>query len=100
MPEQTKYNDSRRVLLQDSILSVLASLLSILLLRWLTGEVPGFVTIVLRWIGCSLLASLAGYFATGCYRYVRRYATIRSLGHVVLAIVVKEAVLAVLLGEL
>ena len=97
MPEQTKYNDSRRVLLQDSILSVLASLLSILLLRWLTGEVPGFVTIVLRWIGCSLVASLAGYFATGCYRYVRRYATIRSLGHVVLAIVVKEAVLAVLL---
>ena len=97
MPEQTKYNDSRRVLLQDSILSVLASLLSILLLRWLTGEVPGFVSIVLRWIGCSLVASLAGYFATGCYRYVRRYATIRSLGHVVLAIVVKEAVLAVLL---
>lgn len=97
MPEQTKYNDSRRVLLQDSILSVLASLLSILLLRWLTGEVPGFVTIVLRWIGCSLVASLAGFFATGCYRYVRRYATIRSLGHVVLAIVVKEAVLAVLL---
>ena len=97
MPEQTKYNDSRRVLLQDSILSVLASLLSILLLRWLTGEVPGFVSIVLRWIGCSLVASLAGFFATGCFRYVRRYATIRSLGHVVLAVVVKEAILAAVL---
>ena len=94
MPEQTKYNDSRRVLLQDSILSVLASLLSILLLRWLAGEVPGFISIVLRWIGFALVASLAGFFATGCYHYVRRYATIRSLGHVVLGIVVKEAVLA------
>lgn len=95
MPDPSKYNDSRRVLLQDSILSVLASLLAILLLRWLTGELPGFVTTVLRWIGCSLVASLAGFFATGCFRYVRRFATIRSLGHVVLAIVVKEAVLAV-----
>ena len=92
-----KYHDSRRVLLQDSILSVLASLLAVLLMRWLTSAVPGFVSIVLRWLGCALVASLAGFFATGCYRYVRRYATVRSLGHVVLAIVVKEALLAVVL---
>ena len=92
-----KYNDSRRVLLQDSILSVLASLLAVLLMRWLTSAVPGFISIVLRWLGCALVASLAGFFATGCYRYVRRYATIRSLGHVVLAVIVKEALLAVVL---
>ncbi len=92
-----KYHDSRRVLLQDSILSVLASLLAVLLMRWLTSAVPGFVSIVLRWLGCALVASLVGFFATGCYRYVRRYATIRSLGHVVLAVVVKEALLAVVL---
>lgn len=97
MPAPTKYLDSRKVLLQDSILSVLASLLSILLLRWLAGEVPGFVTVVLRWMGCALAASLAGFFTTGCYHYVRRYATIRSLGHVVLAIVVKELILAAVL---
>lgn len=75
-----KYHDSRRVLLQDSILSVLASLLAVLLIRWLTSAVPEFVSIVLRWLGCALVASLAGFFATKCYRYVRRYATIRSLG--------------------
>lgn len=98
MPSPGKYNDSRKVLLQDSILSVLASLLSILLVRWLTEGVPGFASIVLRWMGCALAASLIAFFATGCYRYVRRYATIRSLGHVVLAIVVKEILLLVTLG--
>lgn len=98
MPSPGKYNDSRKVLLQDSILSVLASLLSILLVRWLTEGVPGFVSIVLRWMGCALVASLLGFFATGCHRYVRRYATIRSLGHVVLAIVIKEILLLVALG--
>ena len=98
MPSPGKYNDSRKVLLQDSILSVLASLLSILLVRWLTEGVPGFVSIVLRWMGCALVASLLGFFATGCYRYVRRYATIRSLGHVVLAIIIKEILLLVALG--
>ena len=97
MSDPTKYNDSRKVLLLDSVLSVLASLLALLLLRWLTSAVPGFITIVLRWIGCALIASLAGFFITGCYHYVRRYATIRSLGHIVLAIGVKEIILAVVL---
>lgn len=97
MPGQEEYHDSRKVLLQDSILSVLASLLSVLLIRWLTAAVPGFVSIVLRWLGCAFVASLVGFFTTNCYRYVRRYATIRSLGHVVMAIVVKEILLAVVL---
>lgn len=97
MSDPTKYNDSRKVLLLDSVLSVLASLLALLLLRWLTSAVPGFISIVLRWIGFSLVASLAGFFITGCYHYVRRFATIRSLGHVVLAVVAKEAILAVVL---
>lgn len=97
MSDPTNYNDSRKVLLLDSALSVLASLLALLLLRWLTSAVPGFISIVLRWIGFSLVASLAGFFITGCYHYVRRFATIRSLGHVVLAVVAKEAILAVVL---
>ena len=98
MPDKdSKYVDSRMVLLQDSILSVLASLLAFLLLRWLTEPILGFTTLVLRWLGCALVASLIGYLATGCYRFVRRYATIRSLGHVALAIVVKELLLGVVL---
>ena len=97
MPASEKYNDSRMVLLQDSILSVLASLLALLLLRWLNEAVLGFTTIVLRWLGCALVASLIGFLVTGSYRFVRRYPTIRLLGHVVLAIVVKEILLAVAL---
>lgn len=72
-------------------------MLAFLLVRWLTAPVSGFTTLVLHWLGCSLVASLIGFFATGCYRFVRRYATIRTLGHVVLAVVVKELLLGVLL---
>lgn len=97
MSDPTQYNDSRKVLLLDSVLSVMASLLSLLLLRWLTSAVPGFISLVLRWIGYALVASLAGFFITGCYHYVRRFATIRSLGHIVLAISVKELILALVL---
>ena len=97
MPDPTKYNDSRQVLLQDSILSILASLLALLLVRWLTSAIPGFTTIVLWWLGAALIASLIGFFATRSYRFVRRFPTVRLLGHVVLAIVIKEALLALLL---
>ena len=89
----TKFRDSRKVLLQDSILSVLASLLALLLVRWLTEAQPGFTLIVAKWLGCALGASLVGFFLTNCYRYVRRFATVRSLGKVAVAITVKELLL-------
>lgn len=95
--KDSKYVDSRTVLLQDSILSVLASLLAFLLIRWVTEPISGFTSIVLQWLGYALAASLIGFFSTGCYRFVRRFATIRSLGHVALAIVVKELLLGVVL---
>ena len=88
-----KFRDSRKVLLQDSVLSVLASLLALLLVRWLTEAQPGFTLIVAKWLGCALGASLVGFFLTNCYRYVRRFATVRSLGKVAVAITVKELLL-------
>ena len=97
LSKESKYNDAWRVLLQDSILSVMASLLALLLVRWLTAAMPGFSWILARWLGFALAASLTGFLTTQCYRYVRRYATIRSLGHVTLAIVVKELLLVVAL---
>ena len=98
MPDSSeKYNDARRVLLQDSILSVLASLLALLLVRWLTEPIPGFTRMILIWMGCALVASLVGFLAAGSYRAVRRYATVRSMGKVVVAIFVKEVLLALVL---
>ena len=95
--QERKYNDKWRVLLQDSILSVLASLLSLLLVRWLTEPVPGFTLLIFKWMGCALVASLIGFFVADSYHAVRRYATIRSMGKVVLAVIIKEALLALTL---
>ena len=95
--QEQKYNDKWRVLLQDSILSVLASLLALLLVRWLTEPIAAFTTLLFKWIGIALVASLVGFVVADSYRAVRRYATIRSMGKVVLAILVKEVLLAVAL---
>ncbi len=92
-----KFKDSRKVLLQDSILSVLASLLAILLMRWLTEPQPEFTHTVVRWLVCSLAASLGGFLISRSYRYVRRSVTVRSLGKVVVAIVIKELLLGIVL---
>ena len=92
-PTETKYNDSRRVLIQDCILSILASILSLLLVRWLSDPIPGFTSILLWWVGCALAASLLGFLATRSFRHVRRFATIRSLANVSLAVVIKELLL-------
>ena len=83
--------------MQDSILSVLASLLALLLVRWLTEPIAAFTTLLFKWIGIALVASLVGFVVADSYRAVRRYATIRSMGKVVLAILVKEVLLAVAL---
>ena len=100
MPESGEgrvYNDKRRVLLQDSILSVLASLLSLLLVRWLNEATPGFTHWLFIWIGCSAVASLAGFLLAGSYHAVRRYATVRSMGKVVVAVLIKVVLLSLVL---
>ena len=59
-----RYTSERLVLLQDMILSLLASLLSILLVRWLAEPIPGFTTLVMHWLIAALIGSLLGIFAT------------------------------------
>ncbi len=95
--QERKYNDKWRVLFQDSILSVLSSLLAFLLVRWLTEPVPRFSLLLAKWLGFALVASLVGFLIADSYRAVRRYATLRSMGKVVLAVFIKEALLALVL---
>ena len=95
--QERKYNDKWRVLFQDSIISVLSSLLAFLLVRWLTEPVPRFSLLLAKWLGFALVASLVGFLIADSYRAVRRYATLRSMGKVVLAVFIKEALLALVL---
>ena len=85
------------ILLQDLILSLLASLLSILAVRLVSAPIPGFTFQVFKWLGVSFAASLLGFFTTGCYKAVLRYATVRSIAKLMLAVLVKVMILGIVL---
>ena len=73
-----RFASRRLVLLQDTALSVAATLLSVLLVRWLSDPIPGFSAILFRWLGASLVLTVASLWLVGSQRLVQRYATVRS----------------------
>ena len=93
-----EYRSARLILLQDTGMMALASLASVLLVRWLSEPIPGFTILVLEWVGISLAAALSGILITGAHKSVRRYATIRSISKIVLAILFKEVVLSLVMA--
>lgn len=82
------------VLLQDTLLSVAATLLSVLLVRWLSEPIPRFTSIVFRFVGASLVLSILGFLAAGSIQQVIRYATARASMRLLWAVLLKELGLA------
>jgi len=82
------------ILFQDMILSIMASLLSILIVRWVSEAIPGFTVIALKWLMFSLVFSLIGFLVTQSHKVVRRWATMGSITRLMWAIVIKEALLS------
>ena len=95
--EQKGYTSARLILLQDLGLSVLASLLSILLIRWITDPIPNFTGIVTRWLLAALAGSLVGLLVSGLGKVIRRYLSYGIVSKVAGVIFVKEMVLALML---
>ena len=84
-------------LFQDIVLSLAASLVSILVLRWISEPIPGYTPIVLKWLAAAALGTVPGILISGCSRDVRKYTTVRSIARVMTAILIKEVVLVVAL---
>ena len=97
MRDKSKYTGSRWILVQDCILSLVASVFAILLVRWLSEPMPEFTWTVAKWQAGSLIGSLLGFLVTGSWKIVRRYATLRSTGYAILAILIKEIILILFL---
>lgn len=98
--KQPTYETANLTLLQDTVLSTAASLMAVLLVRWLSEPVPGFTTLVLAYVGIAAAATVAGSLMSGSHRVVRRWATFSSSSRLIQTVLTKEAVLlvAILLG--
>ena len=81
------------VLLQDCALSGVASLLAVLLIRWLAEPIPEFTSLVLQYMVITLAGMLCGSILAGSHRVVRRWATLRSSSRLIGAILLKEGIL-------
>ena len=83
---------------QDILLSLIASLVSILVIRWISEPIPGYTVLVLKWLAAAAVGTVPGILVSGCSRDVKKYATVRSIARVMTAIFIKEAVLVVILA--
>lgn len=85
------------VMFQDCALSAVASLMSILLVRWLSEPAPGFTARVLAWVGIAVAATALGSLISGSHKVVRRWATLGSTSRLIGMVMVKEAAMAVVI---
>lgn len=82
--------------IQDCFSSAVASIFSILLIRWIGAPVPGFSGIVILWTALSVLFTAIGLLLTGSYRIVGRYITPRSYLKKILTILFKALMMSVI----
>ena len=87
-------------LFQDILLSLAASLVAILAIRWMSEPIPGFTMLVFKWMAAAAVGTVPGILISECSRDVKKYASVRSIARVMAAILIKEAVLvaAVVVG--
>ena len=91
--ERVREAGRRWVLIQDTALSVLGSLLAVLAVRWISEPIPSFVSLVVRWILAGLVGILAGMFISGCWKVSLRYLTMGGAAKVCGAAFIKGIVL-------
>ena len=84
-------------LTQDIFLSLIASLVSILVIRWISDPIPGYTALVFKWLAAAAVGTIPGILISGCSRDVKKYTTVRSIARVMVAIFIKEAVLVTVL---
>lgn len=83
------------ILVLDLVISTVASLFAVLLMRWVSAPIYGFQYYILIWLLLSLVASAASFFILKTYRLVIRYTTFLSTGKLAIASLLKEVILSV-----
>ena len=84
-------------ILHNTVLSCLGSLLSILLVRWVSGPAVGFFRYVILYLLCAAVFTVIGFYLSGLFRNLSRKVSLWMGGRLVAAVLIKETGLSVLM---
>ncbi|MCQ2143405.1 MAG: exopolysaccharide biosynthesis polyprenyl glycosylphosphotransferase [Bacteroidales bacterium] len=74
-------------------ISIVGSLLGVLFVRWQLHPILGFQHYLLVWVLAATICSLVSFLALGTHKIVIRHSTYRSIGNLMLAILMKDGLL-------
>lgn len=73
-------NEPAFIFVMDLLLSLCASIISILIIRWLSTPIPGFIYIVFRWMLLSVCATAVSSLLFRTHKMSIEFLTMRSTG--------------------
>ncbi len=85
-----RYLNSRLILAIDLVVSGVASLCALVLVRLLLPPLSNISKFALLWIGCAVVYSFITFFLLKTYRSVIRHSTLREIAKFVVAVIGKE----------
>lgn len=88
-----RYLNSRLILAIDLVVSGVASLCALVLVRLLLPPLSNISKFALLWIGCAVVYSFITFFLLKTYRSVIRHSTLREIAKFVVAVIGKELLL-------
>lgn len=88
-----RYLNSRLILAIDLVVSGVASLCALVLVRLLLPPLSNISKFALLWIGCAVVYSFITFFQLKTYRSVIRHSTLREIAKFVVAVIGKELLL-------
>ena len=91
--KKDKFANLRLILIQDFGLSLLSSVFSILVIRWLNEPRPGFTLELAKWLGFALLGTLVGVVVTKSHKIARSYVSASAGFRIVNLMILKELVM-------
>lgn len=93
MDNQLSLNEPVLIFLMDLALSLCASLIAILIIRWIATPIPGFYHIVIRWLLLAMGATIISTLVFRTHKFSIEFITIRSTGYLGYMAALKELLL-------
>ncbi len=90
---EKQYASRGLILFQDTVLSLLGSLMAILLVRWMSDPIPGYTILLLKWLSAALIGTILGILATKSHNNIKTYISYTSAMRTSWALVIKSGVL-------